>query len=191
MHHLRGAGPITNLLRRSPILRGGKREGQDRCEINVRIVTIAGGGDSMSILSSINKLRREYLRKKLTFYTLSAAGGVAFIFGLWITIDLLRNLIIIRTWGGWSTMVLVLCAVAVITAATTYSFGALFRKHLKGARAVPYAPPVTCTTPLPAEEVLVRGSDEPLNAQQDILLRAAALSHEERAELLLRPAAED
>ena len=46
------------------------------------------------------------------------------------------------------------------------------RQIHQAAKRLPYAPPVIADT-LPAEEVLVRGSEEPLQEQSNVLLRCA------------------
>jgi hypothetical protein len=46
------------------------------------------------------------------------------------------------------------------------------RKARQEAKQLPYVPPVTANT-LPAEEVLVRGSEEPTQEQGKVLLRGA------------------
>jgi hypothetical protein len=51
--------------------------------------------------------------------------------------------------------------------------------------AIPYVQPVTINT-LPAEEVLVRGSEEPIQEQSTSLLRAAGERDEFPVEELLR-----
>jgi hypothetical protein len=55
---------------------------------------------------------------------------------------------------------------------------------------IPYAPPVRPDT-LPAEEVLVRGAQEPAREQSGMLLRAADENVEVPIEQLLRAAAEE
>jgi hypothetical protein len=51
-------------------------------------------------------------------------------------------------------------------------------------KSLTYVPPVTAET-LPAEEILVRGSEEPPGVQSEVLLRGA-LGHETPQEELLR-----
>ncbi len=55
------------------------------------------------------------------------------------------------------------------------------------AKSNPYVPPVTPDT-LPADEILVRGSEEPPVAQSEVLLRAAHRGKETPKEEWLRVA---
>jgi hypothetical protein len=49
--------------------------------------------------------------------------------------------------------------------------------------AIPYVPPVTPDT-LPADEILVRGSEEPVAVQSEVLLRSAQGQDTPKEELL-------
>jgi hypothetical protein len=69
----------------------------------------------------------------------------------------------------------------------TFLFAWLWRSSAKAAKAIPYVPPVReQIAALPADEVLLRGSDPPV-ARPDELLRAARQGTQTGAEELMRP----
>jgi hypothetical protein len=82
-----------------------------------------------------------------------------------------------------TVMYILLCMVCTLGVRTLFAWRRLRRQML----AVPYVPPVTAAV-LPAEEILVRGSGEPLIAQNEVLLRAAQKGSETPQEELLRVA---
>lgn len=61
----------------------------------------------------------------------------------------------------------------------------LARQILRTARQLSYVPPVTAET-LPAEEVLLRGAEEPASEQSKVLLRSIASGPESASQELLR-----
>ena len=64
-------------------------------------------------------------------------------------------------------------------------FAILLNYYHKNIKHIPYVPPVTSDT-LPAEEVLVRGSEEPTQEQSKVLLRGTECSMGTGEQELLR-----
>jgi hypothetical protein len=130
------------------------------------------------------KLRREYLRKRRTTF---APGGFSIVllitfllFECWLIISLRRS-------GHLSMGLLVFVGVALVKCALmAYKTVKMVQQQVSG---IPHVPPVTPNT-LPADEILVRASEEPPVAQSDVLLRAAQKGQETPKEELLRVAKE-
>ena len=131
-------------------------------------------------MEDITKKRREYLRKKAKVLV------PAFIVGC---LSLLLIVFVLKLAGQPGTMsntqfvafvlaivLMVPCTIAIIASE-------------KKALSIAYVPPVAeQITTLPADEVLLRGSDQP-TAKSDELLRAAQPGQELATEELLRPIA--
>jgi len=124
------------------------------------------------------KKRREYLTMKGAAY-IGIAIGLAMIVD-WVTkfiravthLSLFWNHLIT---GRVHSHVFVLLFSMLIflvgmTAVTIICFGGVVRHLALKAKQLPYVPPVTADT-LPAEEVLVRGSEQPTQEQGKVLLR--------------------
>ena len=120
------------------------------------------------------KKRREYLKRKGGAY--AKISWSAFLTGL-LTVMLV---VVIRTTGParialtvfyWSYLLVVLIHSA--------------HKTHQAVKKLPYVPPVTADT-LPAEEVLVRGSEEPVQKQSKVLLRGTQSGLESAEQELLR-----
>ena len=88
------------------------------------------------------------------------------------------------TFGIWYQLIVVLVPTAITVIASL-----IFRSQVKVARSLSYVPPVAeQVAALPAEEILVRGSDLPAATPAE-LLRPAREGTETAAEVLLRPQA--
>jgi hypothetical protein len=121
------------------------------------------------------KLRREYLRRKAIAYGIGGLVPVlSLIFGLWLYHSDLNAI----TRHGFLFCVLLVYFVWIAVKVS--------REAIKG---VPYVPPIVTGT-LPADEILVRGSDQPPVAQSEVLVRAAN-EQETPKEELLRVSQED
>jgi hypothetical protein len=138
------------------------------------------------------KQRQEYLEKKAElsydiFYASLRLGLVIFItmvLGYFAWIAPRKSDIEETVWDICGRVIIALSAVG----GMTYACPRLFRSvvELKEQREeIPFVPPITTDT-LPADEVLVRASEEPTQEQSAILLRAAGVSAEVPADELLR-----
>ncbi len=130
------------------------------------------------------KQRREYLRQKGTAYLKTTSGGIVFVFTVLLT-PLLASAAI-YSWVGWllwwdrladpgshwDIFAIVLTVLAVISGLACYLSWSLMQHAIRSAARLSPVPPVTPNT-LPAEEVLVRGSEEPQQAQSEMLVRPA------------------
>src|SRR5262245_15619593 len=120
------------------------------------------------------KQRREYLRKKVFGYASLLVG-----FSM-----LSVAIVVLTSWKSYAVtgirlagdvlgpLSMVVGIVVSIVASISY-----FRDGIKQVKTTSYIPPVTPNT-LPAEEVLVRGSQEPEEEQSAVLLRAVKESGE-------------
>ncbi len=131
------------------------------------------------------KLRREYLEARRAFYVQMfqwLAVLLPFIVILMFLIYIcFQNTMqfpafaLLEAFGGLFCLVFV----SVLGYALVTECGAIKREI----DALPYAPPVT-SDDLPADEILVRGSEEPPVVQSDVLLRAANEVEAPKDELL-------
>jgi hypothetical protein len=154
-----------------------------------------------------NQQHREYLRKKETAYSLAAIGGILFIvtlcglcaYGQWMFTDLHEEKVILAKQHvdlshhfGKAVMAFELYATpAAFLLCVTIAGLWLFLVQAKRAASLPYVPSVTdLPDPLPAEEVLVRGAQEP-SAPNETLLRATVFSEETKVDELLQAAPGD
>jgi hypothetical protein len=133
------------------------------------------------------KQRREYLKKKagisikwlgISLMSVCLAGATIVCFlatmcFLLLSLSHVENLLDLAT------------IAAALTAGSGYGFVKSFQFISELDTNVPNIQPVT-TAYLPAEEVLVRGSQEPIQEQSAVLLRAAGEGDEVPAEELLR-----
>jgi len=129
-------------------------------------------------VSDRKKLRREYLRKKGKAHSKSVLYG-AICVALWVMVALF--LFFVNEPGVH--MPPMDYAIATIICLAAVWFTSQLVKSEAEAKLVPYVPPVTPNT-LPADEILVRGSEEPPVAQSDVLLRAAKEQETPQEELL-------
>lgn len=145
------------------------------------------------------KLRQEYLKKKAKAYSKSAFFGLVLLpfascsvlFGVIavvVLIGLMYALFSGRLVSSVVPLLFVGLAIGFVLWIVTWMFWVFLRDELEEARIIPYVPPVTVET-LPAEEVLVRGAEEPA-AIRETLLRATTGTEETKAEELLRSAQE-
>lgn len=104
------------------------------------------------------KKRQEYLKRKTTLILLLTY--MSFIVCCWIAYPFLPK-------GHIRGILSLLLGV---TWLATFFTGITFVQVKKRLKQLPYIPPVTADT-LPAEEVLVRGSEEPKQSQSQVLLR--------------------
>jgi|SRR5579871_2659238 len=113
------------------------------------------------------KLRREYVKKKAAAY---GVGGPFLVIMLTFLVAWFRE-------PGLDVSQFAVLLFCFVWCAVNFS-----RETIKH---VPYVPTVTPNT-LRADEILVRGSEEPLVAQSEVLLRAAQQMQETPKEELLR-----
>ena len=140
----------------------------------------------MNTVPDRKKLRREYLWKKGKASTLACIAGVGFgYFALCFCAYLLMPIFVPEVRGdAFLTFMLISLP---LTGGLAWLFGSIARRQAKKATTIPYVPPVTANADnLPAEEVLVRGSEEPLAPQREVLLRATIAEQGTPPEQLLR-----
>lgn len=133
------------------------------------------------------RLRRIYLWKKGTVYSKATAGVLlCLVLGIVVFLGGLAALALLWQNPLWTfSSSTFLFGMAVVSLWLYWKSRMLVQKaKIEVARH--YAPPVTLET-LPAGEVLVRGSNEPLLSSQDQLLRPVTSSRQTPAEELLRP----
>jgi|SRR5579871_414311 len=143
------------------------------------------------------KLRQEYLWKKGLAYSIlvlrSVVGILGLLFTLWaiaLVIYFRSNAEALRPAVDVPEEIALGCGVAAIFAGLfTVVCGWNIPRAYKAIQ-IPHIPAVVPDL-LPAEEVLVRGSEEPPVAQSDILLRASITEQETPPEQLLRPTVEE
>jgi hypothetical protein len=147
----------------------------------------------MNQLPDRKKLRQEYLKQKAGAYAKGTAGA---------TLVIPATLLCCLLGGITVALMIVMLYTAtpvnlifvLLTATLTTISGALVRwcwraRHeFRRAADIPYVPPVNANA-LPADEVLVRSSEEPAVAQSEVLLRAAQRGQETAKEELLRVSA--
>jgi|SRR5579884_273968 len=119
--------------------------------------------------------RREYLKRKgraytkaslATFFTMPCVFmGLVFMLAAINLFTAFRG--IERTDMQAGVLCIVLCLLFWVA---SFRLGYLARQAHRTAKQLPYVPPVTADT-LPAEEVLVRGSEQPSQEQGKVLLR--------------------
>jgi hypothetical protein len=136
------------------------------------------------------KLRREYLKKKANAYGDAAIYAIMFTPTFMLAVGCALSLVMWLIWPPevWENRTTDL-ALSIIGALLCGPASWYCRKRMKEseqlAAKVPYVPPVTPDT-LPADEILVRGSEEPPVVQSEVLLRAAKAGQETPQEELLR-----
>jgi hypothetical protein len=140
----------------------------------------------MEKVTERRQLRREYLRKKARQRLYMVCGVVTVLFGYALTC-MMRGAVLepVKEHPDLPTTLRAsFVAVCVMAFYGLLVYGA--NRMIKSAQKiqVQYVPPVTADT-LPADEILVRGSEEPPIAQNAVLLRAAK-GQETPAEELLR-----
>jgi hypothetical protein len=114
------------------------------------------------------KLRRAYVRRKVALFLLPPVGFVIYSILAWLLIG--------QHWHPVEFM----CAATFL--AFLLIWFPIYRAATHGKK-IPYVAPVTTST-LPADEILVRGSEEPPVAQSEVLLRAAQGDETPKEELL-------
>jgi hypothetical protein len=128
------------------------------------------------------KLRRDYLKQRVRAYAGAILCTWLFVPALLVTLGLAMAAVSILIASGsdnpigYGLGVIIFGILACCSAAAGLFAWSLWQEGIRfikvEAALVPYAPPVNPDT-MPAEEVLVRGSDEPPVAQSEILMRAA------------------
>ncbi len=140
----------------------------------------------MNQLPNRRKLRHIYLRKRgtallkmlaWTCVMLPTAAFALLLGGIFVA-GLFQPLMLTR-----SEFFVVPTVDLVLWLLTWWSVRAIIRTEAR-VDALPYLPPVSRADLLPAEKVLVRGSDEPTGAQSETLLRAAKRQETPTEELL-------
>ena len=141
------------------------------------------------------KLRREYLRKKGTAHIQEAIGGMLVIVASITCPVFVFMALSLEGWclyGRWVwqsdmpglTIESLKCiGISLISWAVCKYADRIAQKGHDRVAHIAYIPPVTPDT-LPADEILVRGSEEPPVAQNDVLLRAATGQETPKEELL-------
>lgn len=137
------------------------------------------------------KLRRDYLRKKrLISVGLGTGFTASAMLAIWGILSVRRA---VTTYPGSllhdPLALIAVCFMALVWLCCSGIFGYATVRIRKVVPELAYVPPVT-TENLPAEEVLVRGSEEPPVAQREVLLRAST-GVDTPKEQLLRIASED
>ena len=140
------------------------------------------------------KQRREYLKKKARTSTLQV-GGILLLAVVGFPTVLLFLLAVffvvmfcLTPLGSFAIIGFCICAaLGVGGVSVCHALNRMVAAAAKQSRSLPYFPPVTIDT-LPAEEVLVRSSQEPTQEHSAVLLRAAGESNDTPAEQLLRAA---
>jgi len=137
--------------------------------------------------------RREYLKKKRAAYT---EFGIAYLLVIpcvvfevilvcAFVISMLDYFTKQPSEAPMASQVIGGAAAMLLFGWMTWILARAARRAEKRAVQLPYVPPVTADT-LPAEEVLVRGSEQPIQEQGKVLLRGTQSSQELAAEKLLR-----
>jgi hypothetical protein len=138
------------------------------------------------------KLRQEYLKTKAGAYVRGTVGATLLLpavltFFLLAAITLVLGLFAMNPHGAISFLVACIISLCLtIASAALVRWCWRVRHEFKRASELPYVPPVTAAT-LPAEEILVRGSEEPPVQQSEVLLRAAKPQETPEEELLRIP----
>jgi len=129
------------------------------------------------------KKRREYLMKKGWAFTGIGMNALLFVV-LTLTSLLLLFLMIYFHLYSFSYIFLTIIGVLSFGFISWSCVRSILADH-KTAKQLPYVPPVTVDT-LPAEEVLVRGVEEPAQEQRKVLLRGTESSAGTGEQALLR-----
>jgi hypothetical protein len=137
------------------------------------------------------RLRQEYLRRKRQVVAKKMAYGLLCLAMICLCLCLcLPTLIYVMRanlqfgFGDGLPAVLFTTLIFIfLTVTFAVYFGDQYKEARKAAANVAFVPPVTPDT-LPAEEILVRGAEEPLIQQSEILLRAAQAHTTPEDELL-------
>jgi len=142
------------------------------------------------------KKRRQYLRRLGEAYISAAIAGALFVPTLLITIASVIATIscavlfvfhlCMRDGSAdyWLSFLMPFGGSAFVVGLFTCALWSAL-KYAKREVSIPYVPPVTAST-LPAEDILVRGADEPPTAHGEVLVRAARHGQETPKEELLR-----
>ncbi len=143
------------------------------------------------------KLRREYVTRKSKEYAVAGALGTGIIPALIGLMICTAGLVFPIYWMCYpmqpdapdrtTTVVIFIGGVLGVLyfGCFTWLCWRGMKQSIQSARELPYIPPVTAGT-LPADEILIRGSEEPPVAQSEVLLRAAQPEQNVQAEALLR-----
>jgi hypothetical protein len=145
----------------------------------------------MSQVSDQNKLRREYLRKKsVNLVGAGVAGNLLLVCLLGMALSALYAIVSseeIREgtpdpdFGSYDVVAGGLSML--IFAALSWLCWRIIRHLQSNVKKLPFVAAVTPDT-FPADEILVRGSEAPVQAQRDVLLRAAMGQETPQEELL-------
>lgn len=128
----------------------------------------------MNQVTERKRLRQEYLKQKRTAYSkhiVVTVGTLAFI-----------GIVTLLIYHGHAVDIGMQLWLVIYTIVLVYGHS---HTAYKEAKSIPVVPPVTADT-LPAEEILVRASEEPSVAQSEVLLRAVQRGQEAPKEELLR-----
>ena len=139
----------------------------------------------MSRIQDRVKQRREYLRKKGTAYTKMSLAALLIVPCLLIGMSILMAGLFAATFRQppLSHPLVIIGLFLLVLAPSLLGYFAT-RSH-RAAKQIPYVPPVTSGT-LPAEEVLLRGSDASAQEQSQVLLRGTHNTEETDGQELLR-----
>ena len=143
-------------------------------------------GSDMSRIQDRKKQRREYLRKKGVAYTKMSLTTLLMLSCAYCAFFSFIALLVF----GYQWQAFVLSAsLSVIFAGGCWRSVRAVRLAHRTAKQLPYVPPVISAT-LPAEEVLLRGSDALTQEQSQVLLRGTQNTEEADGQELLRSSQE-
>ena len=137
----------------------------------------------MNKVPNRKKLRQEYLKKRNEYYLQVVFATVLLLGGIYGFVGLFQKQVALY----WLIPLIALFLLGLTFSAYICWTGI---KDIRQQAQSAYAPPVTAEI-FPAEEILVRGSEEPSIAQSDVLLRATIADQETPPEQLLRPTVEE
>ena len=137
----------------------------------------------MSITQERIKNRREYLKQKGTAYTKIGLAGLLIVPCLYFAVFFLSVLYYPGRYY-WQAFSLSALLVFIFGGGCYWLIYRAYRIH-KSTSQFPYVPPISNDT-LPIEEVLVRGSEEPVQVQSNVLLRGTVSIMNTKEQELLR-----
>jgi len=135
----------------------------------------------MNTVSDRRKLRQEYLKKRNRYYREIVSATILLLVGV-------SSIGYFIFWKQYYKIPVGIVFFLSLNFQLFISWKGL--KDLRQQAQSAYAPPVTPEI-FPAEEILVRSSEEPLDEQSVVLLRATLTEQETPSEELLRPTVEE
>jgi ABC-type uncharacterized transport system permease subunit len=148
----------------------------------------------MNKVTERKRRRREYLRKKVAHLTGMGVSGSAFLASsmAFLGCTFITVMVLILTLRanpedripGWTELQIGLLTM-LLSGLSAFAFWRLTARLKRNVRQLAFVAPVTPNT-LPADEILVRGAEQPTVQQSEVLLRAAQAGQETAKEELLR-----